>query len=213
MNSGATGPGADSNAREGTDHMTHHTHGQTGTGNADGGDGVQVLDNAVLADTASATGGVLLSRRARVADQARLDGAVEVTDDGVVDGSASVTGTVRIDGKAHVGGQVAIEGEDIHLGDDAEALENVQIKGQAIEIINRAKLDGDLRIGSGAQILHSAHAYRWDGHHDGHWTVFRNHRGGASAVRDGSWDVVGDVEHSDDAPHELKRYAKERGWE
>lgn len=193
--------------------MTHHTHGQTGEGNADGGDGVQVLDEAVLADSASASGGVLLSRRAQVAGSATLSGAVEVTDDGVVDGTASVSGAVRIDGHAHVGGAAVIEGEDIHIGDDAQVAGNAEIKGEAIEVINRADVQGDLRIGSGAQILHSQHAYRWDGHHDGWWTVFRNHRGGASAVRDGSWDVVGDVEHSDDAPHELKRYVADRGWE
>ena len=192
--------------------MTHHTHGQTGTGNADGGDGVQVLDEAVLGDGAVATGGVLLSRRAQVSDRAQLSGAVEVTNDAVVDGSAVIAGSVRIDGKAHVGGSAVVEGEDIHIGDEAEVLDDVQVKGEAIAIINRTKLRGDLRIGSGAQILHTEHAYRWNGKHDGDWTVFRNHRGGASAVRDGSWDVVGDVEHSDDAPHELKRYVKGRAW-
>ena len=154
----------------------------------------------------------MLSRRARIADRAQLTGAVEVTDDACVDGAAVVAGSVRIDGKAHVGGSAAVEGEDIHIGDDAEVLGDVQVKGQAIAIINRTKLEGDLRIGSGAQILHTEHAYRWGGKHDGDWTVFRNHRGGASAVRDGSWDVVGDVEHSDDAPHELKRYVKDRAW-
>ena len=192
--------------------MTHHTHGQTGTGNADGGDSVQVLDDAVLGDGATATGGVLLSRRAQVSGAAQLSGAVEVTNDAIVDGSAVIAGSVRIDGKAHVGGSAVVEGEDIHIGDEAEVLDDVQVKGEAIAIINRTKLQGDLRIGAGAQILHTEHAYRWNGKHDGDWTVFRNHRGGASAVRDGSWDVVGDVEHSDDAPHELKRYVKDRGW-
>ena len=192
--------------------MTHHTHGQSGTGNAEKGQELTVLDNAVLADTASATGGVLLSRRAHVGDKAQLVGAVEVTDDAVVDGSAQVTGSVRIDGKAHVGDEASISGENIHIGDEAQVLENVQLNGTDIAVINRAVLRGDLRIGSDAQILHTEHAYRWDGHHDGSWTVYRNHRGEANAVEDGSWDVVGQVEHADAAPHELKRYVKDNPW-
>lgn len=192
--------------------MSHHTHGQSGTGNAEKGHELTVLDNAVLEDGARATGGVLLSRRARVADEACLTGAVEVTDEALVDGSAQVTGGVRIDGKAHVGGSASISGENIHIGDDAQILEDVQLNGSDIEVINRTVLRGDLRIGSGAQILHTEHAYRWDGHHDGSWTVYRNHRGDANAVADGSWNVVEQVEHADAAPHELKQHVKNNPW-
>lgn len=192
--------------------MAHHTHGQTGTGNVEKGQELTVLDNAVFEESANATGGVLLSRRARVADAAQLNGAVEVTDNAVVDGNASVTGSVRIDGKAHVGGEASLSGENIHIGDEAEVLDNVELNGSDIAVINRTVLRGDLRIGSGAQILHTEHAYRWDGHHNGSWTVYRNHRGDTNAVEDGSWDVVEQVEHADAAPHELKRHVKDNPW-
>jgi cytoskeletal protein CcmA (bactofilin family) len=192
--------------------MAHHTHGQPGTGNAQRGQELTVLDDAVLDDSASATGGVLLSRHARVGDAATLSGAVEVTDNAIVDGSARISGSVRIDSKAHVGGAVAITGENIRIGDEAQVLEQVEINGTNIEVINRTVLRGDLRIGSQAQILHSEHAYRWNGHHDGMWTVYRNHRGDANAVADGSWDLVTEVEHADAAPHELKRYIKDNPW-
>lgn len=192
--------------------MTHHTHGQSGTGNAERGENLTVLDDAELAESASASGGVLLSRRARVVDSAKLTGAVEVTDDGVVDGTASVSGSVRIDGKAHVGGEAKVSGQSIHIGDEAEVLDNVEISGNDIAVINRTVLRGDLRIGSDAQILHTEHAYRWDGHHDGRWTVYRNHRGDTNAVEDGSWEVVKEVLHADAAPHELKRYVKDNPW-
>lgn len=192
--------------------MTHHTHGQSGTGNAQRGENLTVLDEAVLGENASASGGVLLSRRARVDGSARLSGAVEVTNDAVVDGSAEVNGSVRIDGKAHIGGEASVNGTSIHVGDEAQVLDNVSIQGDNIEVINRAVLRGDLRIGSGAQILHTEHAYRWDGRHDGNWTVYRNHRGDTNAVEDGGWEVVEQVEKADAAPHELKRYVKDNPW-
>jgi len=162
--------------------------------------------------SASVTGGALVSRDARVAGSAAISGAVVVTDHAVVDGSAQITGSVRLDGHAHVGGSSQIDGDDIHIGDDASVTGEVQLRGSQISVTDRTKLDGRLRIGTGAQILHSTHVYAWDGGHDGTWTVYRNHQGTANALRDGSWEPVIDVEHSTDAPHELKREVKNRGW-
>lgn len=192
--------------------MTHHEGGQTGTGNAPGGDEPRVIDDATVAPTATVAGGVFLSRSAAVGDEARVVGAVEITDHGQVNGNAVVEGSVRIDGHAQVSGDARVTGQDIHIGDQAVVAGNAVVTGNGIVIKDRARVGDDHRVGSGAQLLHADHVYSWDGGHDGRWTVFRTANGHSAGIREGSDETVADLEHSDKAPHALKTYVKAHTW-
>ncbi len=192
--------------------MAHHEGGQTGTGNAPGGDEPRVIDDATVASTASVAGGVFLSRSATVEDQARVVGAVEVTDHGSIGGNSLVEGSVRIDGHGRVGGAAQVTGHDIHIGDQAVVDGNAVVTGHGIVIKDRARVGDDHRVGSGAQLLHADHVYSWDGGHDGRWTIFRTANGHSAGIRDGSDETVADLEHSDRAPHALKAHVKAHTW-
>lgn len=192
--------------------MAQHEGGQSGTGNAPGGDQPRVIDDATVAPTATVAGGVFLSRSAAVEDQAHVSGTVEITDHGRVGGNAVVAGSVRIDGHAQVGGDAHVTGTDIHVGDEAVIEGNAVVTGNGIVIKDRARVGEDHRVGSGAQLLHAGHVVAWDGGHDGRWTIFRTAGGHSAGIRDGSDETVADLENSDQAPHALKEYVTAHPW-
>lgn len=192
--------------------MTHHEHGQTGTGNAPGDGQPRVIDQASVASTATVTGGVFLSRYASIDADATVTGAVEITDHGLVTDRAVVEGSVRIDGHAKVTGEAQVTGQDIHIGDEAVVGDNAVVVGEGIVIKDRARVGSDHRVGSGAQLLHADHVYSWDGGHDGRWTVFRTAGGHSAGIREGSDETVPDLIHSDAAPHALKAHVSAHVW-